>query len=141
MKHAFLNLKTIFLCLGVTGFMAIISSPAIARGKKNNTITAVSSQPAVTYVNTDATGSTFKVTFDTESKAKFELSVQDVNGNVLFKGIYESDKFSKYIKLLDEGFDVTDLSFSIRVIPNGQVHNFNVNANTVFIKDVIVKKQ
>ena len=141
MKHTYFNLKTILFCLCVTTFMATTSTTVIARGKKDHSISTISSQPAVTYVKTDATGSTFKVTFDTESKAKFELSVLDVNGNVLFKGIYDSDNFSKNIRLLDEGYDVTNLSFSIRVIPTGQVHNFKVSTNTVIIKDVIVKKQ
>ncbi|MES2647723.1 MAG: hypothetical protein V4717_12650 [Bacteroidota bacterium] len=141
MKHTFVSLKTTLFCLGITGFMATISSPVMAHGNKDNNITAVSSQPAVSYVNTDDAGSTFRVTFDTQTKAKFELSVQDANGNILFKGIYESDKFSKYIKLLEEGVDIADLSFSIRVITTGQVHTFNVSSNTVLIKDVVVKKQ
>jgi hypothetical protein len=140
MKQYFFKIRRVIYSLAITGTMVAFTAPVFANNKKDvNPV--VSAEPAVEIVGTDASSSIFHVTFDTESKVKFELRIHGINGEVLFKDIYESENFSKYIKLIGEGDESSNLSFSIRLLPNGKVHTFNVSSNVKLVKNVVVEKQ
>ena len=120
--------------------MATVAVPVLAN--KEVTQPALNNQPAVEFVGTDISSSTFHVTFNAEKQVKFELNVRDEDGDVLFRNTYETEKFSKYIKLMNDGGETgSKLYFTIRVLPNGKVHTFDVSSNVKLVNDVIVTKQ
>jgi hypothetical protein len=142
MKYNFFKLRKVTVGLAFASIMTAVAAPVFANNKKETIHPVLNTQPAVKFVGTDVSGSVFHVTFDAEKQVKFELSVRDVNGDVLFRNTYETENFSKYIKLMnDGGDDVSNTYFTIRILPNGEVHTFDVSSNVILVKDVIVKKQ
>ena len=140
MKQHFFKIRRIMYSLAITGVMVATTAPVFANDKTENT-PVINAQPAVEFVGNDANSSNFHVTFDAGRKTKFELSVLDSDGNVLFKNNYESDKFSKYIKLVNAGDLPSKLYFTISVLPGGKVHKFDVSSNVKTVSDIIVAKQ
>ena len=141
MKQYFFKIRTVIFSLVITGAMATVAVlPVLAN--KEVTQPALNNQPAVEFVGTDVSSSTFHVTFNAEKQVKFELNVRDEDGDVLFRNTYETEKFSKYIKLMNDGGETgSKLYFTIRVLPNGKVHTFDVSSNVKLVNDVIVTKQ
>ncbi|CAN5799331.1 hypothetical protein BH10BAC3_BH10BAC3_17930 [soil metagenome] len=140
MKQSFFKIRKVIYSLAITGTMVAFTAPVFATDKKDvNPV--ICAEPVVEIVGTDVSSSVFHVTLNTESKVKFELSVRGINGDVLFKDIYESENFSKYIKLVSDGDEMSNLSFAIRLLPNGKVHTFDVSSNVKLVKNVVVVKQ
>ena len=98
MKQYFFKIRTVIFSLVITGAMATVAVPVLAN--KEVTQPALNNQPAVEFVGTDISSSTFHVTFNAEKQVKFELNVRDEDGDVLFRNTYETEKFSKYIKCI-----------------------------------------
>jgi len=139
MKQYFFKIRRVIYSLAITGVMVAVTAPVFANDKKENSPVATT-QSALEFVGSDVNSSIFHVTFDAERKTKFELSVRDADGNVLFKNNYESDKFSKYIKLITDGEPTSEMFFTI-ALPGGKVHTFDVNSNVKLVSEVVVKKQ
>jgi hypothetical protein len=141
MKQYFFKIRSVIFSLAITGAMITAAMPAFANKNKGTNAPIVSTQPAVEIVGNDFSSSTFHVTFNAEKQVKLELKVRDENGVVLFKNTYETERFSRYIKLINDGEERPKLYFTIRVLPNGEVHTFDVSSNVKLVNDVIVTRQ
>lgn len=142
MKKQSLNIRRIFIGLVLSGMMVAISPATFAGTKKQPVTPAVAIQPAIEYVGTESSSATLlHVSFENEAAVKFELTVTDAAGEILFTKEYEAAKFSKYIKLINEGEeDATTLTVAIRTLPNGVAHNFNVTSSDKTVTEVSVNK-
>jgi hypothetical protein len=121
--------------------MCAFTAPAFANKKQDAVNAPVAIVPDVAYVGNDANSSTFLVSFNSGGKVKFELTVRDVNDDVLYRNILETEKSSAYFKLLNQDNGNESFEFLIRVLPEGKVHTFEVNSKVRTVKNVIVVKQ
>lgn len=124
-----------------TGLFAFSAAPVFA-GKKQDVINAPAAiVPDVAFVGNDAYSSNFLVSFNGGGKVKFELTVRDVNDDVLYRNYLETEKSATYFKLLNEDYANGKYKLSIRVLPGEKVHTFEVSSNVKMVKNVIVEKQ
>jgi hypothetical protein len=121
--------------------MCAFSAPAFANKKQEVVNTPAGIVPDVAFVGNDANSSTFLVSFNYGGKVKFELTIRDVNDDVLYRSFLETEKSSTYFKLLNQENGNENYKFSIRVLPEEKVHTFEVNSNVRMVKNVIVVKQ
>lgn len=121
--------------------MCAFSAPALANKKQDAVNATAAIVPDVALVGNDANSSTFLVSFNSGGKVKFELIVRDVNDDVLYRNNLETDKSSTYFKLLNQEDGNGKYELSIRVLPEGKVHTFEVSSNVRMVKNVIVVKQ
>jgi hypothetical protein len=141
MKKQLFNIRRIFIGLALSGMMVAISSTSFASGKKEAVKPTVNIQPAIEYIGENGAETLLHVSFETEAAVKFELVVTDAGGDVLYSNEFETAKFSKYLKLVNEGNgDATAVSVSIRTLPNGTVHSFGVSSEEKTVKSVSVTK-
>ena len=139
-------MKKINLLQAITAFafaaaMCAFSAPAFANKKQDAVNATVANEPVVAFVGNDANSSTFHVSFKNGGRVKFELLVRDVNGDVLYRNNLETENSSTYFKLLNQDYGTDRHELSIRVLPEGKVHTFEVSSNVKTVKNVIVVKQ
>lgn len=140
-KHSF-KIRTVLIGLLATFATISISVPAMA-GKKTKIETAVASiQPTVTFLGTENNNTLFSVAIDSEEPVKFELSITDAEGDVIYKQAYEASKFAKVFKLVNEGLseNPVGLSFHIQEKLSGVQHNFDVSSTTQIVNEVAITK-
>jgi hypothetical protein len=132
-KHSF-KIRTILVGLLATFATVSISVPAMAHKTKIETSLA-SIQPTVTFLGTENNNSLFSVAIDNEEPVKFELSITDAEGEIIYQQAYEGSKFTKVFKLVNEGFseNPVGLSFHIQEKLSGVQHNFEVSSTTHII--------
>jgi hypothetical protein len=140
-KH-FFKIRTILVGLLATFVTVSISVPAMAN-KKNKIETALATiQPAVTFLGTENNNSLFSVAIDSEEPVKFELSITDAEGEIIYKQAFEASKFVKVFKLVNEGSSENSagLSFHIQEKLSGVQHNFDVSSTTQIVNEVAITK-
>ena len=135
------NLFQAITAIAFAAAMCAYSAPAFANKKQDAVNAPVASVPDVAFVGNDANGSTFQVSFKNGGKVKFELMVRDVNGDVLYRNDLETENSASYFKLLNQEYGSDRHELSIRVLPEGKVHTFEVSSNVKTVKNVIVVKQ
>lgn len=145
MKKNIFNLRKVFTGIALTGMMVAVSVPSIAKSNKKSTLAVAAApaiQPALEYIGTDGnSGTVLHVNFTSEKAVKFELNVTDADGELLYSKEFEATKFSKYIKLVNEGNGATNgLVVTVRTLPNGATHSFNVATEDKVINEVSVNK-
>ena len=127
---------------GVIAFsLFAFAAPGFANNKQEVITASAAINPEVALIGNDADGSTFLLSFGTTEKVKFELIVSDVNGDVLYRNTQETGKSNTYLKLLNQDGGSGKYNFTIRILPEGKVHTFEVNSNVKLVKNVIVEKQ
>jgi parvulin-like peptidyl-prolyl isomerase len=135
------NLFQAITAIAFAAAMCAFSAPAFANKKQDAVNAPAANVPEVAFVGNDANSSTFYVSFKNGGKVKFELMVRDVNGDVLYRNDLETENSSTYFKLLNQDYGNDKHEISIRVLPDGKVHTFEVNSNVKTVKNVIVVKQ
>jgi hypothetical protein len=141
MKQQFFKIRNILTGLTLSACMVAIAMPASAKPKKNE-INTSAIQPIVKYIGSDPGSSLFSVKMNTETSVYFQLVIKDGEGNELFRQGYESSKFEQYFKMVNEGTgDEMNLSFSIEILPGGEVYTFQASSPSPLVKDVIITKQ
>jgi hypothetical protein len=136
-----LNIMKAFSVIAIAATMCAFSAPAFANKKQEVANTPAAIEPDVAFIGNDANSSTFLVSFNSGGKVKFELTVRDVNDDVLYRNNLETEKSSAYFKLLNQDDGNDKFTLTIRVLPEGKVHTFEVNSNVKMVKNVIVVKQ
>ena len=140
MKKNLFVIRKMIIGLTLAASFIIISAPAFSKGNTPATTANASFQPSVKYVGADNSGSLFQVEFDNETPVKFELTVSDNNGTVLYNEAFQATSFSKYIKLLSEGDESNGhLNFSIRTA-DGTNYNYSVATVQETVKEVTITK-
>ena len=141
-KNLFVIRKAI---IGFTLSVSLLcaAAPAFAKDAKKSNSTNIKINPSVEYIGTDnQSGSFFHVKLDNDIPVRFLLSILNENGDILYTQEYESAKFSKYVKLQNEGTADNDMkfSFTIKTLPFGENHTFNVSTEVKTVKDVVITK-
>ena len=125
-KNLFVIRKMIIGFTLVAAFI-ITSTPAFSKSNTPAAATSSITQPSVKYIGADNNGTFFQVKFDNEVPVKFELTVSDDNGNVLYNEDFLAASFSQYIKLLGESSTNIKLNFCI-LTADGTKYEFSVIA-------------
>lgn len=129
------------MMVGLMFAAVVIAAPASAKSTKKAVTPAINIQPSVEFIGADNTGTLLHVNFDADSTVKFELTVNDANGELIYSQSFEAAKFSKYIKLVKEDSEASGaLQVSIRTLPNGTKHSFSVVNEDKIINEVSVTK-
>ena len=79
----------------------LISASSYSKSAKKVSASSAAIQPSVRYVGDDNAGSFFEVRFNGETAVKFDLTIVDENGNLLYNQAFEATTFSKYIKFVN----------------------------------------
>jgi hypothetical protein len=138
-QHSF-KLRTSATVLALSGLMIMTSIPSFAHSNKIEILSSEAIQPTVKYIGTDDKGAGFAVKFDATVPVKFELTIKDKSGIVLYTRVFESASFSKTFRLMmDDSYNLK-VSFTIKTLPDGSEHTFNVNTEEKTITDVAVTK-
>ena len=138
-QHSF-KLRTSATVLALSGLMIMTSIPSFAHSSKIEIISSEAIQPAVKYIGTDDKGAGFAVKFDATAPVKFELTIKDKLGIVLFTKVFESASFSKTFRLMmDDSYNL-EVSFTIKTLPDGNEHTFNVSTEEKTTTEVAVTK-
>jgi len=141
MKQTFFKLRNIFYVLAFSGAMMSIATPTYAKKQKENVKSILMTTPSVQYISSDGDGQTFRISLEAEKPVKFDVYITDENGAVLYEDEFETASFSKYIKLVNEGFAFpSDFYFTIREKTTGIKHVFDVNNHTSVVQDVVITK-
>jgi len=142
MKKHFFKIRSIAVGLLATFVTLTISVPALANRKIQADSIAQAIQPSVTFLRSEDNSPLFTISLENETPVKFELIIKDATGEEIFKEIYETAKFLKVFKLVDENVtgDPLGLSFQVQVLPNGVKHNFEVSGTTEYVKEVEITK-
>jgi hypothetical protein len=128
--------------IALSGLLLAVNAPVFANKKdRPASVQASAAEPTVTYISNDANSSTFLVNYNPGTKSKFELNVYDVNGDAIYRQIFEADSFSKYVKLVNNADENAAWSFSFRIVATGKIHNFDVSSNVKLVRNVVVVKQ
>lgn len=141
MKKNYMNIRTAAMALALSASLFAVSAPVFASKKHEAVKSSVAVQPEVAVTGNDANSSTFLVTFNPGTRVKFLLSVSDVDGDVLYRKNFDTDKFSTYIRLLTQADESQNFHFTIKILPAGEVHTFDVKSNVKLVKSVVVEKQ
>ncbi|CAN5799399.1 hypothetical protein BH10BAC3_BH10BAC3_17940 [soil metagenome] len=139
-KYSF-KIRTILVGLLTTFATVSISVPAMANKKKIESALATI-QPRVTFLGTENNSILFSVAIDSEEPVKFELSITDAEGEVIYKKAYEALKFVKVFKLVNEALSENPigLSFYIKEKVSGVQHNFDASSTTEIVNEVAITK-
>lgn len=140
-KHSF-KIRSIAVGLLASLLTLTISVPALANRKVQADSASQAIQPSVTFLRSEDNSSLFTVSLENETPVKFELVIKDAVGEEIFKETYETSKFSKVFKVVNESVisDPLGLSFQIRVLPNGVKHNFEVSTTIEHVKEIEITK-
>lgn len=137
-KHSY-KLRNILTGLFATIVTFTLALPAMANNKSKAIKAALT--PVVSYLGSEHNNPLFSVELENETPAKFEISIRDTDGSVLYKEIYEASKFSKVFKLVNEEKAIpAGLTFRIRELNTGVYHNFEVSTSTELVRDVEISK-
>jgi hypothetical protein len=136
-----LNIMKAITVIAFAATLCAFSAPAFANKKQDVLSTPAAIVPDVALVGNDANSSTFLVSFNSGGKVKFELTVRDVNDDVLYRNFLETEKSTTYFKLLNQEEGNGNYKVSIRVLPEEKVHTFEVSSNVRMVKNVVVVKQ
>jgi hypothetical protein len=133
MKRNFFNIRNAAMVLAVSA-LTTISFNSFA-GKPEADLNA-----NVTYVSADEAGTTFLVAVDAAAPAKFQLTVKDKAGEILFSRVFESAGFNKNFKLNNEELGLGEITFSVKNLDNGAVSNFKVSTEEKTVNEIQVVK-
>lgn len=138
MKYNLFVIRKVMVGLMLAAVM--IAAPASAKTAKKAVTPTINIQPSVEFVGGDDASTLLHVTFDSETAVKFELTVTDANGEVIYSQDFEAAKFSKYVKLVQEGDSAGALFVTVRTLPNGTKHTFSVANEDKVINEISVVK-
>ena len=142
MKKKSYKIRTILVGLLATLSSIVFSVPAIANQKGNGAASEQTIQPTVTFIGSEHGDALFSVAFENEAQVKFEIAIEDAQGEIIFSQTYEASKFSKLFKLVNEvpGGNPSGLSFKIHVLPTGVIHNFEISSTIKTFNEVAITK-
>jgi hypothetical protein len=142
MKKKSYKIRTILVGLLATLISIVCSVPALANQKNNAAASLQTIQPTVKFVGSENGNALFSVVFENEVPVKFEIAIEDAQGEIIFKQTYEASKFSKVFKLVNEvpGNNPSGLSFKIQVLPTGVIHNFEISSTIKTFNEVAITK-
>jgi len=136
-----LNIRMAIKAGAVAFSLFAFAAPGFANKKQEVVSASTAINPEVAFIGNDDDGSTFLLSFGTTEKVKYELVVSGVNGDVLYRNIQETGKANTYLKLLNEDGGSDKYNFTIRILPEGKVHTFEVRSNVKVVTNVVVEKQ
>ena len=140
MHQHFFSIKNIVKQLFVAGLIALVSLPVFANKNKQPIEAVMQAQPELKVIKSDDTGTLLDVKFDTETPVKFDIVIRDEAGNLIYRKNYESSKFSKQFKLVNEpGLNSGNLSVAI-YLAGGKQFNYSVYNTVEVVKEVQVAK-
>ena len=142
MKKNSFKIRTILVGLLATFATVSISVPAMANRKSQPASPVHTIQPTVKFLGSENNSSLFSVAFNNDAPVKFDVIIQDADGEVIFNQTFESSKFAKTFKLVNENTDANPegLSFHIQVKPTGEQHSFEVSNETELVTEVEIVK-
>jgi hypothetical protein len=118
----------------------MFAAPASAKPSKKAATPVVKIEPTVEFISGDENSTLLHVSFNSDSAVKIELTVSDANGTTVYSQTYEAAKFSKYIKWLQDGENSDKMTVTVRTLPNGQKHTFNIVNEDKTINEISVVK-
>ena len=140
MKHTFLNVRNIFAAITLSAAFAAISIPASAKEKKAP-IAFSTVQPSIKYIGSDKSSSLFLIEMTTVEPVFFYLVVRDADGTELYRQAYESAKFQKYFKLVNEGDSkAINVQFSLEPVVGDDKVTFKATSSSPLNEDVVISK-
>ena len=140
MNQHFFNIKNIAKQFFLGGLIIFFTLPAFAKNKQKSVEPVSTTQPALQVVVSDESSMLLSVQYETEGPVRFEVIIRDEAGNLLFSKSYESSKFLKQFKLVNEtGGNNVPVSVSIQ-LAGGIQFNYTVNSMVAVVKEVHINK-
>ena len=131
-------MKKVFIA--ISALVLFATSPSFAGKNVIEILSAPAIQPAVKYVGSDETGSSYLVTLNAPEAVKFDVQIKDRTGMVLFTKSFEASNFSKTFKVVDEDNNTSELTISI-ITTDGKVNSFKVSTEEKSITEISVVKE
>jgi hypothetical protein len=141
MKHTFFKIRSLVTGLALSATLVLVSLSSSANSNKKQLDPSLNIQPTVEWAGSDATSSLFAISFETGVPVKFEVSMRDADGNVFYSREFESGKFSRYFKLVSETEEISGFTITIRLLPNGETHSFNVSNSVETVSAIAITKE
>ena len=140
MKHTFLSIRNIFAAITLSAAFVAISVPASAKEKKAS-ISFSTAQPTIKYIGSDKSSSLFLIEMNTNETVYFHLVVRDADGTELYRQAYESTKFQKYFKLVNEGdAKALNIQFSLEPLVGGEKVSYSATSSSPLNEEVVISK-
>ena len=140
MKRIQFSIRKTVVAVLMGGFALTAAVPALAKDKKQTAPAVLNIEPAIQFTGSDDASSTFHIRFENEKAVKFELSIRDINGELLFTQEFEASKFSKFVKFVhNDGEDVAAL-FTFRDLATGAEQTYEASSTVKTVKNVVVTK-
>jgi hypothetical protein len=140
MKHTFLSARNIFVAITLSAAFVAISVPASAKEKKAP-ISFSAAQPSIKYIGSDKSSSLFLIEMNTNEPVLFQLVVKDADGTELYRQAYETTRFQKYFKLVNEGdAKAMNIQFSLEPIVGGEKITYTAISSSPLNEDVVISK-
>jgi len=140
MKHTILNIRNIFAAITLSAAFVAISVPASAKEKKAP-ISFSTVQPTIKYIGSDKSSSLFLIEMNTDEPVYFHLVVKDADGTELYRQAFESTKFQKYFKLVNEGEGkAINVQFSLEPLVGADKVSFSATSSSPLNEDVVISR-
>jgi hypothetical protein len=140
MKQTFFKIRKAVMIIALSGVEIAAWVPSFATDKRIEAIGVTKVQPSIKYIGSDANGSSFLVKVDAAAPVKFEVSIKNNAGIILYNQVFEAADFAKTFHIENAESNNLDLSFTIRTLADNKLHTFNVNSQEKLVTDVVVKK-
>lgn len=118
----------------------LASSPVFAKKSNIEILSTASIQPSVKYIGSDDNGSAYEVKVEAPAAISFEVKIKDRSGSILFSKVFEAASFSKTFKVMEDGENSKELTFSITTLPDGKANNFKVSTEEKAVTEVSIVK-
>jgi hypothetical protein len=140
MNQHFFNIRNIAKQLFLGGLIIFLALPVFAKNKQRIVEPISAGQPALQVVTSDESSMILSVQYETELPVKFDVIIKDEAGNTLYRKSYESSKFLKQFKLVNEtGGNNAPVSVAIQ-LAGGMQFNYTVHNIVDVVKEVHINK-
>ncbi|CAN5799462.1 hypothetical protein BH10BAC3_BH10BAC3_17960 [soil metagenome] len=140
MNQHFFNIRNITKQLFLGGLIIFLALPVFTKNKQKNVEPVSTNQPALQVVTSDESSTLLSLQYETEVPVKFDVIIRDEAGNLLYRKSYESSRFLKQFKLVNEtGGNNAPVSVAIQ-LAGGIQFNYTVNSMVAVVKEVHINK-
>ncbi len=134
-KQAFkFGFKRFIVLSGLVSVLTVTSSISVKATNKNT----VPAESTIQYVGTNEKGIVFNVKYDNPTETKFNLTIKNEVGDIVFMQQYTDKNFDKKIILAKEPGEA-HVIFSIKSASTDYKQSFDISTTTKEVEEVVVK--